>query len=94
RFTKFFIDVYSQLGDTAMSKEYLNDITKYYEQELKYFAQFKGEKAKGVRRSLEESVQILVALEELARTRVNDPQKADEIAAMYKPYLSMFGYGY
>ena len=94
RFTIFFIDVYAQLGDTVKAKEYLNDITKYYEQELKYFAQFKGDKSKGVRRSLEESVQILVALEELARNRVNDPKKAEEIAAIYKPYLSMFGYGY
>ena len=94
RFTIFFIDVYSQVGDTAMAKEYLNDISHYYEQELKYFAQFKGEKAKGVRRYMDESVQILVALEDLAMNRLNDFQKAEEIAAVYKPYLSMLGYAY
>ena len=94
RFTIFFIDVYTQVGDTAMAKQYLDDICHYYNQELTYFAQFKGEKAQGVRTDMETDIQILAALQDIALNRLKDPDKASEIEAMFKPYLSMFGYRY
>ncbi len=94
RFTTFFIDIYAQAGDTAMATQYLDDITDYYTQELKYFAQFKDEKARGVYSLMQNNVQMLFALSEIARTRLNDMQKAEQIESLYKPYLSMYGYQY
>ncbi len=94
RFTTFFIDIYAQADDTAMAKQYLDDIADYYTQELKYFGQFKGEKAKGVYSEMQSDVQMLFALHELAATRLNDKKRADKIESIYQPYLMMFGYQY
>ncbi|MBR0073468.1 MAG: DUF2723 domain-containing protein [Bacteroidales bacterium] len=94
RFTIFFIDIYAQAGDTAMATQYLDDVLEYYSQELKYFAQFKGQKAKGVRHEIESAVQILVALEQIAIERLHDTKRSKQIGDLYKPYLPMLGYAY
>ena len=43
---------------------------------------------------METDIQILAALQDIAMNRRKDPDKATEIEAMFKPYLSMFGYAY
>ncbi len=92
RYTIFFVEVYSQVGDTAMAKQYLDDICEYYTQDLKYYAKFKGKKAQGVRHEMEIAIQILVAMQDLCINRLNDKQKAEEIEAIVRPYLSMYAY--
>ncbi|MBR4803168.1 MAG: DUF2723 domain-containing protein, partial [Bacteroidales bacterium] len=79
RYTIFFVDVYSQVGDTAMATQYFNDIRQYYEQDLRYFSQFKGNEAKNVRREMESAIQILYALQEIALTRLGDEKRSNEI---------------
>ena len=92
RYTLFFVDVYSQVGDTAMAKQYIDDICEYYAQDLKYFSKFKGERAKGVRQEQEVAIQMLLTLQELCRSRVDYKEKAEEITALVQPYLSMYSY--
>ena len=92
RYTIFFVDVYSQVGDTAMATQYFDDIRQYYEQDLRYFSQFKGNEAKNVRREMESAIQILYALQEIALTRLGDEKRSNEIYELLKPYMTMFGY--
>ena len=92
RYTIFFIDLYNEVGDTAMAKQYLDDIVEYYAQELRYFTQFKGKKAEGVRSNLELDLQMLATMREIALSRLNDTKKYDEIDAMLQPYMQMFRY--
>ena len=87
RFCTFFIDVYNKIGDHDKAIEYFDDIYEYYMQDFKYYTQFKGKKASGVRGELEGSVQMLYVLSDIARKDFHDEETADKILKVIRPYL-------
>ena len=69
-----------------------DDIFEYYRQEIIYLAQFKGEKARGVRRQLTEDVQIVRQLMAYAndaspsRNILSDAARYDKAKALFDEY--------
>jgi hypothetical protein len=59
KYSIFFIQLYTSMNDTAKAAQYFDDILNFYEQELAYYSQFKGEKARGVYSLMQEAAQAV-----------------------------------
>ena len=86
KYCTFMIPIYQSVYGDAKAQEVLEEIVTYYEQELKYFAQFRGDKARGVRHRMEEATQILYSMAQASQQTLNNPKRAQELLQELQSY--------
>ena len=86
KYSIFFIQLYTSMNDTAKAAQYFDDILNFYEQELAYYSQFKGEKARGVYSLMQEAAQAVYILQNNA-TQYLDEERANKARSVLEQYI-------
>ena len=76
---------------TAKANMYFDEILKYYEQELAYFSQFKGKKARGVQGSIQDAAQAVYILYTNAERTLKDSERAANAKRVLDTYIGPIG---
>jgi hypothetical protein len=85
KYSIFFIQLYIAVNDMEKAKLYFDEVLKLYEQELAYYSQFKGNKARGVQGDLQEAAQAVYML--YSRTNLDDPERIEKASKVLETYV-------
>lgn len=91
RYSIFFMQLYVDVQDTAKANQYFDEILNFYEQELAYFSQFKGNKAKGVYGSIQDAAQVVYILYNNAERTLKDSERATNAKRVLDTYIGNIG---
>jgi tetratricopeptide (TPR) repeat protein len=91
RYSIIFLQLYADVQDTEKANMYFDEILKYYEQELAYFSQFKGKKARGVQGSIQDAAQAVYILYTNAERTLKDSERAAKAKAVLDTYIGPIG---
>ncbi len=80
------VNLYKEIYGIEKARTLWENAFKYYDQEISYLSQFKGEKAAGVRSALQSDLQFMSLLSDMADQDLND----DSLSARCKTILSAF----
>ncbi len=86
-FSIMAIDIYNDLFGRERALELWDRIYQYYESEIAYLSQFKGQYAKGVHHQLDEDVKILGNLSAHA-SRLSDAERVEKVEALMAPFVA------
>ena len=81
------VDLYKQVYGEEQAIQLWNDVFRYYSEEIKYLRRFSGEKAQGVRGMLQNDMQIMALLGEMAQMTLHNDELAAQAEAMLGPYM-------
>ncbi len=84
------VDLYKQIKGIDKATELWQAAFDYYSQEIAYLAQFKGEKAAGVKGELMNSVQIMSLLRDQAQHTLQNDELRKNAETILEPYRNMF----
>ena len=91
KYSIFFIKLYTDVNDTAKAAQYFDDILNMYEQDLAYYSQFKGAKARGVLGNMQEAAQAVYILQTNAERTLKDTERAAKAKAVLDKYIGVLG---
>ena len=91
RYSIFFMQLYVDVQDTAKANQYFDEMLNFYEQELAYFSQFKGNKAKGVYGSIQDAAQVVYILYNNAERTLKDSERATNAKRVLDTYIGNIG---
>ena len=80
------VNLYKEIYGIEKARTLWENAFRYYDQEISYLSQFKGEKAAGVRSALQSDLQFMSLLSDMADQDLND----DSLSARCKSILSAF----
>ena len=81
------VDLYKQVYGEEQAIQLWNDVFRYYSEEINYLRRFSGEKAQGVRGMLQNDMQIMALLGEMAQMTLHNDELAAQAEAMLGPYM-------
>ena len=81
------VDLYKQVYGEEQAIQLWNDVFRYYSEEINYLRRFSGEKAQGVRGMLQNDMQIMALLGEMAQMTLHNDDLAAQAEAMLGPYM-------
>ena len=91
KYSIFFIKLYVDVNDTAKATQYFDEILNLYEQELAYYSQFKGVKARGVLSNMQEAAQAVYILQNNAERTLKDTERTAKAKAVLDKYIGVLG---
>ena len=81
------VDLYKQVYGEEQAIQLWNDVFRYYSEEINYLRRFSGEKAQGVRGMLQNDMQIMALLGEMAQMTLHNDELAAQAEAMLGQYM-------
>ena len=84
------VDLYKNIYGEAKARELWNAAYDHYCSEISYLAQFRGEKAPGVRGDLQGDLQIMSLLADVAARTLQDDALAAQAKEVVAPYNSTY----
>ena len=91
KYSIFFIKLYVDVNDIAKATQYFDEILNLYEQELAYYSQFKGVKARGVLSNMQEAAQAVYILQNNAERTLKDTERTAKAKAVLDKYIGVLG---
>ncbi len=84
------VDLYKNVYGVEKAKELWDAAFKYYNEEVDYLASFRGEKAAGVRSNLQNDLQILSLLSDVAKRTLDDNGRASQVEDLIGRFNNMY----
>ena len=81
------VDLYKQVYGEEKAVQLWNDVFRYYSEEIDYLRRFNGEKAQGVRSTLQNDMQIMALLGEMAQITLRNDELVAKAEAMLGQYM-------
>ena len=81
------VDLYKKVYGVERATQLWNDVFDYYSAEINYLRRFNGDKAQGVRGTLQNDMQILALLGEMAQLTLQNDELAAKVESILGQYM-------